>query len=370
MSTEPATTVENAKADAPGLSLIDTDVHNAFADVNDLIQFLPAYYRQWGLRLPGRPGYASPVGVARDDAAPDEGGPAGSSVLKMREQLLDAYGVDYAILTGGGILGISVHADADYAAAVARAYNEWFADKWLDADPRLLGSLVIAHNNPTEAAKEIRRVGAHPKIVQVVMSSASRTALGDRFFWPIYEAACEMNLPVAVHPGAEATGIANPFSCGFPASYLEWHTDLSQNYMGQLTSLVCRGVFNQFPTLRFVCIEGGIGWLPHLMWRLDKNWKALRVSAPWLERAPSEYIREHVRLTTQPAEEPEKREHLLQILEMAHAEQTVMFSSDYPHWDGDCPVHGFPKLPQPLKDRIMFQNAQELYGLSDQPPVA
>ena len=352
--------------DAPP-AIIDSDVHNTYNDESEITRYLPAYYRQTkpAIQMPGRAGFRSPIGVLREDAVPDEGGKPGSSLAKMREQLLDAYSLNYAVLTTGGCISVSVHADADYAAAVARAANEWLAEKWLDADARLLGSVVVAHNNPLEAAKEIRRVGAHPKIVQVIMSSASRTPLGDRMFWPIYEAACEMGLAVAIHPGEESTGIANTFSCGFPASYFEWHTNLSQNYMGQLTSLICRGVFNQFPSLRFVCLEGGIGWLPHLMWRLDKNWKALRATTPWLERPPSEYLVEHVRLSTQPIEEPARRAHLLQIFEMACAERTVIFSSDYPHWDGDCPVQGLPKLPKPMRDRIMYQNAQELYGLPE-----
>jgi predicted TIM-barrel fold metal-dependent hydrolase len=147
-----------------------------------------------------------------------------------------------------------------------------------------------------------------------------------------------------------------------PASYLEWHTNLSQNYMAQLCSLVVRGALVEFPALRFVCLEGGYGWLPHLMWRMDKNWKALRVTAPWLKRAPSEYIIEQVRLSTQPMEEPGNHEHLLQILEMMHADQILMFSSDFPHWDNDCPVNAFRRVPEPLKSRILYQNAAALYG--------
>jgi predicted TIM-barrel fold metal-dependent hydrolase len=103
--------------------------------------------------------------------------------------------------------------------------------------------------------------------------------------------------------------------------------------------------------------------MPHVMWRLDKNWKALRSECPWLTQKPSEIIVEHFRLTTQPIEEPDDDKHLLQIFEMMDAAHTLMFSSDYPHWDFDSPQQAFPRLPADLKRRIFAENARELYGL-------
>lgn len=192
-------------------------------------------------------------------------------------------------------------------------------------------------------------------------ASASRTGAGS---WPIYEAAADAGLPVAVHPGSEGRGTARPpTGAGYPSRYIEWHTVLPTNYIGHLTSLVTEGVFAEYPSLRFVCIEGGIAWVPHLLWRLDKNWQSLRVQVPWLEKPPSEYIKEQVRFTTQPIEEPENPEHLRQILEMVEAERTVMFASDFPHWDNDDPEYGLPPLDESMQRRIFAENAAELYDI-------
>jgi predicted TIM-barrel fold metal-dependent hydrolase len=87
---------------------------------------------------------------------------------------------------------------------------------------------------------------------------------------------------------------------------------------------------------------------------------------------PSEYIKDHVRLTTQPIEEPEDPRDLLRIFEIVEAERTLLYSSDYPHWDFDNPHTAFPPgTPAHLRRRIMAENAIELYRLpSTRPDVA
>lgn len=343
--------------------IIDTDVHLSDPKPGAINEFLPRQYRELGFggvaALGGHRGSGNPFGVTRRDID----WKAEEPLELLRRELLDPYDMTLAIVNAAGGFGVGVHPNARYATAVARAWNDWLEANWMGRDGRIRVSISVALQDPAAAAQEIRRWAGHPEVVQVVMTSATSTPLGDRFYWPIYEAACEAGWPVAVHPGAEGTGISNTFSAGMPSSYLEWHTNLSQNYMAQICSLAVRGALVEFPELRFVGLEGGFGWLPHLMWRLDKNWKALRVTAPWLKRPPSEYIVEQVRLSTQPVEEAPRHEHFLQMLDMMQADKTLLFSSDFPHWDNDHPVFALRRVPEPLKSRVMYQNAAELYGL-------
>ena len=88
--------------------------------------------------------------------------------------------------------------------------------------------------------------------------------------------------------------------------------------------MIIEGVFEKFPRLKLLLTEGGVAWLAHTIWRMDKNFKALRSTTPWLKRLPSEYVFDHVRLTTQPLEEPPNPDHILQIFEMIHAERTLL----------------------------------------------
>lgn len=342
------------------MKIIDTDVHQNWSDRNEIWNRMPAHFRESGYQLP-KGDYSHPVGFNRRDAAGPEGQSAGSHYETMRDQHLDPFGISLAVLTGNGMLGLGVHPHAEFAKACAKAYNKALLETWLTWDDRFYGSMLVAPQDPMAAAAEIRKIGPHPRIVEVLMCSATRLPYGQSFYWPIYEAAQEVGIPVAVHPGTETRGTSNGFIAGPPSTYLEWHTNLSQNYMGQIVSLVCEGVFEKFPRLKFVAKEGGLAWIPGVLWRLDKNWKALRSTVPWLKRLPSEYIIDHIRFTSQPIEEPEHPEFLPQLLTMIHAEKTLMFSSDYPHWDNDSPRHALPRLPEAMLNRIFHETAQEVY---------
>lgn len=347
--------------------LIDTDVHN---QIGSLLPYLPKAWheRYQTVKVPYGAHYYSSIGTNRKDAVPDKGGIPGSDPQFLISDHMDRYGIDYAILTGSGVLGLSLDPDPDYGNALAAACNDGMIDTWLNVSSRFRGSIFVNASDPVEAAAEIRRHASNPSMVQVLMASAARMPYGQRFYHPIYDAANECGLPVAIHPGTEGKGISGaPTPSGYPTRYMEWHNILPINYMTHVNSLVCEGVFEKFPKLKFVAIEGGISWLPHLMWRMDKNYKALRESTPWLKRFPSEYIKDHIKLTTQPVEEPNNPEHLLQILHMIEAEKTVMFSSDYPHWDNDNPKMAFPRMPKEMKQRILAGTAAELYGLHTKP---
>ena len=354
--------------------MIDCDVHQNFASMEELFPYLPEVYREQiahggynGLSFPQYP-WAHPEGFMRRDAVPPGGGVPGSDYETLRRQLLDAYDVDYAILTGEEILTASAMSSPHLAAAICRAYNDWLIEQWLPRDPRLKGSLAVATQDPQRAAAEIRRVGGHPDIVQVLLPSGARVGYGHPQYDPIYQAASELGLVVGIHVGADGCGVLDaPTATGWPIYYLEYHTLLSGSMMSHLTSLICHGTFERFPQLRVVLIEGGVCWLPGLLWRLDANYKALRMEVPWLTRLPSEYVRDHVRLTTQPLERPAQTKDLRAVLE-AIGLDLLLFATDYPHWDFDNPTY------IPLKgddaERVFDRNARAWYGLPLRTPEA
>ena len=348
------------------LSLIDCDAHHNWTGPKDILPYLPRYWADYVTEsqfraLPNAPYPKGVNGGERVDARPGQGILAGSDVDLFRRQLLDEWNVDIAILTGT-FYNVSFLANAGFATALSSALNDWMIDVWLSADERFRGSLTVPMQDPQAAAREIDRLGSRPDIVQILISAGSRMPYGQQFYDPIWEA-CERNsLAVGIHFGG--IGVMHPpTSAGWPSYYIEWHTNMSQAFQAQMVSLVCEGTFQKFPHLKVALLEGGFGWVPHVMWRLDKNWKGLRSECPWLDRKPSEIILDHFRIASQPMEEPDDDKHLFDIFEMMQADRTLMFSSDYPHWDFDSPQQAFPRLSAELKKRIFAENARELYGL-------
>ena len=345
--------------------IIDTDIHPGFKRER-MLDFLPEPWRTrvaGGNTGPGHLGYWNPNGVNRSDARTPDGTYIYSRPDTVSQYHFDEYNINYGVLNPGGLY-IGLSPEPDFAAAYCSAINQVYIQDWLPTDSRFRYSLVLSTADPNLAAEEIHKHGDHPQVVQALMASGAQFGYGHRYYHPIYEAAAAHNLPVAIHPGSEGRGVSGkPSATGYPGSYFEWHTNLAGSYMGHLLSLVSEGVFQKFPTLKFVMIEGGVSWLVPTMWRFDKNWKSLRMTVPWLDRPPSEVVYEHVLLTTQPIEEPKNLKHLHQILDMFPADKMLMFATDFPHWDGDTPDFSMRMLPKALRQPVMWETAAKLYGL-------
>ena len=352
----------NPSATRRKMPVIDCDIHNAVPSHKALHPYMSERWRRHleMVGTPARNGSYIPRGVpyaARKDAWPPSGKAPGSDLKFMQDQLLDHWNIEY------GVLNCLIFQDmrsVEFNAALSRAVNDWQIEEWIKPDPRLRASILVPFEDGDLAADEIDRLGDHPGFVQVLLVARTMEPLGRRRYWKIYEAAVRHDLTIGIHFGG--LGVGSITSAGKPSHYIEDHAGMCQVVQTQVTSLVCEGVFEHFPTLKVVLIEGGFAWLPPLMWRLERSWKMLREEVPYLKRSPSEYIREHFWLSTQPMEEPPKQEYFQQLLEHINADEKLMFATDYPHWDFDSPGHALPKNLNPnLRRRIMAENARALY---------
>jgi uncharacterized protein len=350
------------------LRVVDTDVHHNTRSPKDLFPYLSKMNQErvaeWGFPLLGSAWQANGgYRGRRVDSFDDDMVDAGSKLAKVQSQLLDECGIDLALLTSAPpVYDANTLTDVDYAAALMSAFNDFTIEHWLDQDQRLRYAMFVPTADPELAVKEIQRIGDHPSIVAIMLSGGSLRPLGHRSFDRIYEACADHGLSVALHFGTEGKGINGPpTAAGYPTYYIESRLARPSFYQVHLSSFIFEGTFEKFPSLKVAMLEGGWAWVPSYRWRMDADWKSLRSQTPWVKRLPSEYVSDHIRFSSQPIEEPDTTEQMLQIIDWMDGARTLMFSTDYPHWDFDHPHRAFPKLPEALHRRIFVENALDAF---------
>ena len=371
-------TVTAPRIDAPAVAaagtgvparpaIIDCDLHNEIDSLEDLYPYLAQRWREhldtFGLRTPNGGYYARFMGP-REDARPPSGRRPGSELDFTRRHFLDPYRVAYAVLNP--VTPACIALDLELATALARATNDWQVAEWLDRDPRLRASIMLAVEDPVAAAAEVRRRARDRRFVQVLFQGRHQEPMGRRRYWPIYEACAEEGLHVATHAfGAYGQPITG---AGHASYYLEDHISPAQAVQANVTSLVMEGVFDRFG-IKLISIESAFAWVPPLLWRLDAAWKLLRAEVPHVTRLPSETIAEHLYLSTQPIEEPPRAADFQRLLgQFGPLADHLLLASDYPHWDSDNPDVVLPySLSEELKAGIRYHNARALYGLEPEP---
>ena len=284
---------------------------------------------------------------------------------QMREELSEIH-VDIAILFPDHLLKIAMITQADYAAALARAYNAWLLENWCSLEKGLLGCVIACPQDPEDAAAVIRRYAKEPEIVGVYLPCAGLDPLwGHRRYDPIYEAAQEADLPVLLH----SVTVVHPV---FPFNLHVFETEFGRHICGHtfsimanLVHMISTGVPVRFPDLRIALTEVGISWVPFLMNRMDKEYLERRREIPILEERPSHYMKKFY-YATQPVEEPEDLRDLVTLMELYDGEDRTIFASDWPHHDFDHPskVHQIP-FSNEVRRKVFGGNALRLFKIDE-----
>jgi predicted TIM-barrel fold metal-dependent hydrolase len=360
---------------------VDVDVHQKLRDGLDILPFLAPEWHDF-VRTDGRQRFAMmppiPDGVVmhhdfmRGDARPKTGGPSGSDYQTMKEQLLDAE-PDYRAVLTHQLGEFGGHFNQYFSRALCRAVNDMTIEHWLARDERLFATIVVPLAEPEEAVKEIHRVAGHEQMVGVLLTgNVMARPLGDPLHHPIFAAAVEHGLPIVSHISAVGRPSQSAVAAGGRLNFMTFLLGASQGAQHYISSLIVHGVFEQFPSLQVLFSEFGIAWLPYAMTNLDERWGLLRAESPWVKRPPSEYVREHVRLSTQPIDECfDDKTALWRLLGTVEGvEEMLCFSSDYPHATSDDARYISRRVPEAWREKVLHENACRLFGLPVHAAVA
>jgi len=347
--------------------VVDCDVHPYVKEgIKSVFPYMPEAWQQRFTRKRAMVGaearslkYLHPNGaVNREDARPPCGGVSGSDPHYLVQDLLEKNKIEHAVLNclQTGAL-CSTLAGTDESIVLCSAFNDYLIDQWLPVDNRLKFAMSVPSQDPQASAAEIRRLGKHPQIVAISLPLIN-ILMGNRYWWPIYEAAQQMQLPILVHvTGPDSIYQGPPMSAGgIPDSYVERYVTLNQAGESSVNSLVFSGVFEKFPDLKVIFVEYGFLWLLPLLWRMDRTWRQLRHEVPWVKKSPVEYVHKHIRFSTQPIDEPQNPKDLDKLIEIMGYDQ-LCFSTDYPHWDNDMPGQSLRGLPKAERQKIFWDNA-------------
>ncbi|MGH9090082.1 MAG: amidohydrolase family protein [Acidimicrobiales bacterium] len=185
--------------------------------------------------------------------------------------------------------------DLDLSNALVRAYNDWHIDEWCGAHPgRFIPLAVPAIWSPEETAREIRRVaakGCHSLSFTENPAAFGAPSFHDDYWDPVWRACSDTGTVLSVHLGSSGR-LSVPAADSPPDVMI---TLQPMNIQSAAADLLWSRVLKQFPALRVALSEGGTGWIPYFLERVDRTYEMHRA---WTlqdfgGRLPSEVFREH-----------------------------------------------------------------------------
>jgi predicted TIM-barrel fold metal-dependent hydrolase len=279
------------------------------------------------------------------------------SILETMEML----DFETIVMVPSQLLQLANINDKDRAIVMAEAHAKYMLDDLVDAKKGIYCCLPVTTQDPVAAAKLIDTYGHEEGICAVLFVTVGPVPpLGDRFYDPIYDACERVGLPCILHSGFNGPD-ANTYAQGF-GKWSEAHgLDFAFSNMIHLTSLVMQGIKERYPTVDFILQESGIFYIPQMMYRLDNEYMRRRSETPWLKKLPSEYCKDFY-YGTQPLEMPSNMNHLKMVFDIIDAPNTLMYASDYPHYDWDHPscIERLTFLSEQDKYNILGENARKV----------
>jgi hypothetical protein len=282
-----------------------------------------------------------------------------SGKASIQVQDMDVEGIDVAVLYTTMLLGAWALRDKGFSVALHRAYNDWLAEYCSYAPDRLKGVAVIPMVAPEEAAKELERSVTQLGLVGAMIHTyVYNHQLAESCYDDLYACAQQYDVPIAFHAQGSEIERFNRFDT-FLAEHTLGHT---VEQMCATVQVIYGGVPEKFPRLRIAFLEGMVGWIPMLAERMDEEYEHRPFEAPLLTKPPSEYFKsERVFFGA------ESEEWMIPtVARYLGTDRTMVYSSDYPHWDGAFPnsTRGLTErtdLTDENKRNILGDNARRLY---------
>jgi predicted TIM-barrel fold metal-dependent hydrolase len=344
--------------------LIDASVQTFFRSDAELRTYLAEPFRSRGYPHVDVSWYSPGVRYAEGTSSVDGSHP-GSDPEVVGRTILDERGFDIAILHP--MTAASILPDWHLGSAILAATNQMLVERWLDSGSyaeRFRGTIRVNPRDIEGAVKEIQRYADHPRVVQIGLPMQTEVPYGRPQFKPLWRAAVEANMPVAVHIEM-GVGITHPPTpSGITRTFSHLAAYQPMTYVWHLLNMIAEGVFAEFPDLKVVWADGAADMLTPFSWRFDTFGRPHLEQTPWAPEVPSSYLAGHVHFVHSLMDGPGNAEFAAEWLRMTGKEDMLMFGSSYPSWQMMSP----DQLPTTWTDsqraKVLGGTAAKLYGIA------
>lgn len=316
-------------------------------------------YKRPTIKGAGAPGTAAPPGKALQSAR--RASPGSQTLTNLKERLddLDREGIDVQFLYPSFLLHVNAWPDGILAMGVCRAYNTWLAEVCNKAPDRLRAVGVVSLQDAEGAAKELSRLRDLGVRAVMINGTAGAKRLDHPDHDVFFAAADQLKISIAVHFSLQFPVVDKLFEHHFPNRVLAGIMPI----MAGLTSVLCSGLLDRYPNLKFAFLEGGISWVPAHVERMDDHFDNPRYGAKDLIRhPPSDYLKTGRIFFGCEGNEPFLRRVVEEV-----GEDLFMFSSDYPHADRTQGTAHFLErredIPAAVRKKLLEDNALRFYAL-------
>jgi predicted TIM-barrel fold metal-dependent hydrolase len=248
-------------------------------------------------------------------------------------------------------------------AAVTRCYNNWVHKLVAGYRDQLFPVAMMPAGAPEETPNELNRCGTELGFKAAHLVSYTKDKqMDDPAFFPFYEVAQELDIPLFCHPGTlgDVGTLINRQTHFFPMHIL----GRPLNCVAPLVAMVLGGVFEKFPRLKVVFFEVTAEFLVYWMHRMDDDYEVIKDHGmcPQLNMLPSDYVKRNCYISC------EADEKWLPLALAEVGETHVVMATDYPHFDSTFPntVKGIrerPDISPKQKKLILEDNALNLIHL-------
>ncbi len=223
--------------------------------------------------------------------------------------------------------------DKDVALAMVRAYNDWHIDEWCGTYPgRFIPCSLPALWDPEVLAAEVRRTaakGAHAVTFSENPAKLGWPSLHSDYWDPFWTACSDEAVVVCMHIGSSSQIVVTAPDA--PMDVLITLTPM--NIVQAAADLVWSQVLRKFPDLKIALSEGGIGWIPYFLERIDYTYEHhhLWTGQDFGDKRPSEVFNEHI--ITCFIDDP------IGVVNREYLDMdNVCWECDYPHSDSTWPT--------------------------------